>query len=96
MSKKAATLPMRIVVVAVILLVVLVVYLGVFQGLFKKEGNQINKQIDNLDDYDNDGVINMFDKCCCTDSGKIDDVGSNGCLSEETPTALTKDCSKCK
>ena len=93
MSKKGASLPMNILVVAIILLVVLVIYLAIFQGLFKKESGHIDKQISNLDDHDGDGVINMYDKCCCT-TDKIDLVGINGCSPDETPTSSTA-CSKC-
>lgn len=76
MKKRAASLPMTILVVAVILLIVLVIYLAIFQGLFKKEGDDISTRIDLLKDNDNDGVINMFDKCCCRGG---EDVGSDGC-----------------
>ena len=91
--KKAASLPMNILVVAIILLVVMVVYLAIFRGLFKEESGQIDQQIDNLEDHDGDGVINMYDKCCCTTT-KIDLVDIKGCSPDETPSELTK-CSKC-
>jgi hypothetical protein len=94
MLKKGATLAINIVVVCVILLVALIIYLAVFQGLFKKEGGQINTQISGLEDHDGDGVINMYDKCCCTTSAKIGQVLSNGCLPDETPTKETS-CSEC-
>jgi hypothetical protein len=94
MKRKAASLPMNILVVAIILLVVLVVYLAIFQGLFKKESGHINKQIDNLDDHDGDGVINLYDKCCCTNPDKIELVGVNGCPPDVKPTKSTT-CSEC-
>jgi len=76
-SKKAASLPMTILVVAIILLIVLVIYLGVFQGLFKKEADHISCQIENLGDQDGDGIVNMFDKCCKVWHGN--EVGVDGC-----------------
>lgn len=79
MLKKGVSLPMNILVVCIILLVVLVVYLGVFQGLFRKEGGQIDCQINRLGDDDEDGVINMFDKCCPAEMKTDKVVGADGC-----------------
>jgi len=91
MSKKAASLPMTILVVAIILLIVMVIYLGVFQGLFKKEGGQINCQINNLDDSDGDGVTNLFDKCCNTPESQREEVASDGCaVGEQKKTCPCK------
>jgi hypothetical protein len=80
-SKKGVELSLNVVIIAVILLVVAVVVIAVFMRLFGEESERIEGQIKALDDSDNDGIINMFDKCPCTAGIKEND----GCKEGETP-----------
>ncbi|MBW2996276.1 hypothetical protein KY332_03175 [Candidatus Woesearchaeota archaeon] len=78
-NKKAVEMSLNVVITAVILLVVLIVVVAVFTRLFGREAKQLEGQISGLDDTDEDNIINMFDRCPCTEGVKDYD----GCSSQE-------------
>lgn len=77
MKKKAVSLPLNYMVIAIILLITLFVILYMTTDLFKKGKSDISSRIDALGDYDGDSVANMFDKCPC--GSAADDSGNKGC-----------------
>ena len=77
-SKKGVELSLNVVIIALILLVVLVVVIAVFGRLFSKETAQIEEKIDSLGDEDDDGIVNMFDKC----PNQAGESEYNGCPSQ--------------
>lgn len=64
-NKKSIELTLSTIGIAILVLVVLFVLLYTFTNIFGKQRGQINEQIGALDDYDQDGTANMFDKCPC-------------------------------
>jgi len=88
-SKKAVELSLNTVIIAAILLVTIIVIISVFTKLIGKETDQISDQIDSLDDEDDDGIINMFDKCPCEQGTKDD----SGCpVGVDPPKPKPKSC----
>jgi len=76
--KKTQSLSLNVVVIAALLLVVLVVLIAVFTGIFSKETGTANAKIDCINkDTDNDGVVDLLDKCCT--GSDPDTVGIDGC-----------------
>ncbi|MBN1157425.1 hypothetical protein JXA85_07415 [Candidatus Woesearchaeota archaeon] len=70
------------IVVAIIAIVVCIVIIFAFKGLFGKEAGATRGQIDQSGyDCDDDGVIDILDRCCMTGPGK--DVGMDGCTGDE-------------
>lgn len=70
-SKKSVELAFNTIVVAAIILIVLVVSIVIYTTYINKSTGKLDEQIGLLDDYDNDGTVDMFDKCPC-DEGEAD------------------------
>ena len=64
-SKKGIELTMQTIVVAILVLVVLIVSIMLYTRYVNKSANEIDKQFGLMGDIDEDGTINMFDKCPC-------------------------------
>ena len=60
------------IVVAIIVLIVLIISIMLYTKYIGRSAGELDKQIGALDDYDDDGTANMFDKCPC-DKGKHDE-----------------------
>ena len=72
------------VVKAVLVLVVLAVLIAVFFKMIFKESDTTRGKVDDLkNDWDDDGVSNIIDVCCCTPVAGKDDVAANGCARGE-------------
>ena len=78
-SKKAAEGVTWTVVVLVVLLLFLVLYSNAWTGIFRKSATNLKDQLDSAGDIDNDGVINLVDKCPCPKEGRIDSFENEGC-----------------
>jgi len=76
-NKKGIELAMNAIVITVIVLIVAVIVLFIFQHYYGKEAGIIGEQIEQLDDYDNDGIANLFDKCPCKGSAEDECSGDN-------------------
>ena len=66
---------------AIIAMFVVAVLIIVFQKLFFKQAGGVDQTMDNTNDLDGDGVMDMFDMCCNTPLGV--DPGANGCTKTE-------------
>ena len=76
---------------AMIVATLLVVFVasGLFTKLFGQSAKGVSNQIDSAGDFDNDGVINLQDKCPC-DGGFIE---NDGCKSNNpTDEQKKRDC----
>ena len=82
---------LRVLIVALLLIITAIILIAAFTGFFRQETSEVDKYVKSLGDGDEDGVVNMFDKCCCTAPGQIDLVDSKGCAPEENPKKC-KDC----
>jgi len=91
MNEKAQSMGLRVLIVALLLLVTAVILIAAFTGLFRKETTEIGEHISSLDDKDDDGVANIFDRCCCTSKENTDLVNTMGCA----PGEQTKKCKEC-
>ena len=78
-SKKGMAQTWWIISTAVIALVLVVLIIIWFQGSGDKAFGSLGDQIDDLEDCDNDGVANMFDKCPCKDYGDEENPDFKGC-----------------
>lgn len=76
-SKKAAEGMMWTVIVIVLLLLFLLIYSGAWSKLFGKGTSSLKEQFSSAGDADNDGVINVADKCPCP--GGEGDIENDGC-----------------
>ena len=95
-SKKADDKLIWIIVAIAIGLSYLAIYTGVWKNLFGNSVAGINENLASAGDKDNDGVINIEDKCPCV-SGTIE---NNGCpdgykiagtnMDKETTDCLSK------
>jgi len=81
-SKKGIELSFNAIIIATIALIVLVVVIATFTNLFGKEKGQIEGKIDALNDDDDDGILNLYDKCPC----KEGDNDNDGCPLGTEPT----------
>ena len=86
-SKKGAEGTIWIVMVIALLLLFLFVYFGVWAKLFGKSASGIDNQISSAGDFDNDGVINIVDKCPCVPGGQE----NNGCPTDYKITGSNSD-----
>ena len=73
-SKKADGGTIGVVVAIVLLLFFLAIYTGAWKYLFGKGVAGINENLASAGDKDNDGIINIEDKCPCV-SGIIENHG---------------------
>ena len=73
-SKKAEGKLIWIIVAIAIGLIYLAIYTGVWKNLFGKSVAGINENLASAGDKDNDGIINIEDKCPCV-SGTIENQG---------------------
>lgn len=89
-NKKSAENVIWTVVVIALLLLFLLIYTGVWKNLFGKGISGINEQFDSAGDADNDGVINIADKCPCPPKG-VGSIENNGCPSGYKITGEKKD-----
>jgi len=70
-------------ILGIIAVVVMIIILVAFKGLFGREADTTKDRIDDTSkDYDCDGVMNIFDKCCTRSD--IDKVGLDGCAPSDT------------
>ena len=81
-NKKAVELSLNTIIVAIILLVTLIVVIAVFIKFFGQETDQLGDYINSLDDGDDDGITNLFDRCPC-ESGTSE---YKGCTSDKEVT----------
>jgi hypothetical protein len=68
MKSKKADISMETIVAAIIVLIVLVVSITLYNRYIKRSTGTLDDQISQLDsehDYDDDGVIDLFDPCPC-------------------------------
>ena len=88
--KKAAESMFWMLAMIVVTLTVLLIVSGVFTKLFGQSATEVGRQIDSAGDFDNDGVINIQDKCPCNVRGSVE---YDGCDSD-SPTEEQKknDC----
>ena len=77
-TKKAQGMPLSMLIVALILITTAIIIIASFTGFWKTEGNELDNQIGKVDDCDEDGIANMFDKCPC------DDKNEDGCKAKLT------------
>ncbi len=77
-SKKSAGDMMWIVVMLALSLLFLAIYTGAFNKLFGRETSSIKEQFNAAGDEDNDGVINIADKCPCPAKG-FGIIENDGC-----------------
>ena len=93
MNKKGVELPLRTIVIAALLLVFLVIMIIFVSNIFGKEKTEITKKIDCLNnDRDNDGVVDIADKCCNTWSADKGDVDLTGCYPGQEKEACKPPC----
>ena len=87
--KKKANLTLETVIVAILLLIVLVVSIYIYTKYVNKGAGTVDDTLNNInnEDYDNDGIPNLFDKCPC-DAGEMQQCA--------TPVAACKDRLKTK
>jgi len=74
----------------IIILALVAIVVGILIIVFTKGGG-VNTQLDNLGDYDQDGVSNMFDKCPCSAVGDAVEEGLQGCTLGTTPESAQAD-----
>ncbi len=83
-DKKGFSLVWTMIILGLIGMVVAILVI-VFsrEGLGKGFGF-VNERIGALEDFDDDGISNMFDKCPCRDFGTVEDDDLQGCPSGTT------------
>ena len=84
-QKKSIALSVETLIIIALLLVFLVVYLVFIKGGLGKGASGINDQFDKGSDPDNDGVINIADKCPDVKG----EPGNDGCPYKEAETRIT-------
>lgn len=78
MKKKAVE--WHFLVLGIIAIITMIIVIFGFKNLFGKEATNTGLQIDNTkDDFDCDGVMNLFDRCCATDQALTSKVKLDGC-----------------
>lgn len=91
MSRKAESLPITMIIVAIIVLVTAFIVIMGFKSLFGKGLTGLGENQDKAKDSDKDGVIDFFDDCKCMKG--LD--SNNGCPpSQKTPINTGNDCIK--
>ena len=72
-NKKSYTLT-NVLITLTFLVIAFVILLYIFNTFIKQEKGEIDDSLGGSSDYDNDGIVDYFDKCPC-DDGKEEDDG---------------------
>jgi Sec-independent protein translocase protein TatA len=84
-DKKAMSQVWWVISAAVIAIIALIVIVVWFTDAGRELATGLGETIDNLDDYDSDGLTNLLDKCPCDDDPELT---SDKCLTNK------KECTK--
>ena len=68
-SRKGYEKMFGILISLVLVMVLVAVYFSFFRGGLSRGTSNLNQQFDSAGDADNDGVINIADKCPCSSQG---------------------------
>ena len=85
-NKKSYTLT-HVLITLVFLVIAFLILLYIFNNFIKQEKGEIEDSLGGSRDYDNDGIVDYFDKCPC-DKGEEEE---DGC-----PTGTPMDEEDCK
>ena len=94
--KKAESEMFWIIILALVAIIAGIIIIMLSKGGFEKAFGGVDAQLDNLGDYDKDGVSNMFDKCPCTHLGNEAEPGLSGCTLGTTTEGAETDQSNFK
>ncbi len=82
-NKKSLEIISGPVIVLIALAFFLIIYLAIITGFFGKGASGLNERFNSAGDADNDGVINVADKCPCppktAGEKRLDDMENSGC-----------------
>ena len=81
-NKKSYTLT-HVLITLAFLVIAFVILLYIFNTFIKQEKGEIEDSLGGSRDYDNDGIVDYFDKCPCDDGAEEDDGCPSGTPMDE-------------
>ena len=89
MKQIKAYTSMHVVITLVFLVFAFVILLYIFNNFIKQEKGEIEDSLGGSRDYDNDGIVDYFDKCPCDGGAEEDDGCDDAHIGGYDETAKT-------